>query len=120
MDSGKVYENHNGDVACNHYELYKEDVKMMKEMGLKAYRFSISWPRIMPEGKGKVNPKGIEFYNHLIDELLANGVLAPAIRYPTVAKGTARLRVALMATHTEAELSQTAKLIGAAIRKYKK
>ena len=45
MDSGKVYENHNGDVACNHYELYKEDVKMMKEMGLKAYRFSISWPR---------------------------------------------------------------------------
>ena len=54
------------------------------------------------------------------DELLANGVLAPAIRYPTVAKSTARLRVALMATHTEAELSQTAKLIGAAIRKYKK
>lgn len=54
------------------------------------------------------------------DELLANGVLAPAIRYPTVAKGTARLRVALMATHTEAELSQTAKLIGEAIRKYKK
>lgn len=54
------------------------------------------------------------------DELLASGVLAPAIRYPTVAKGTARLRVALMATHTEAELSQTAKLIGAAIRKYKK
>lgn len=53
------------------------------------------------------------------DELLANGVLAPAIRYPTVAKGTARLRIALMATHTETELAQTAKLIGAAIRKYK-
>ena len=54
------------------------------------------------------------------DELLANGVLAPAIRYPTVAKGTARLRIALMATHTEAELTQTAKLIGAAIKKYQK
>ena len=54
------------------------------------------------------------------DELLANGVLAPAIRYPTVAKGTARLRIAIMSTHTEAELAQTAKLIGAAIRKYKK
>ena len=54
------------------------------------------------------------------DELLANGVLAPAIRYPTVAKGTARLRIALMATHTEQELVQTAKLIGAAIRKYQK
>lgn len=55
----------------------------------------------------------------LADELLANGVLAPAIRYPTVAKGTARLRIALMATHTEAELQHTAQLIGAAIRKYK-
>ena len=54
------------------------------------------------------------------DELLQQGVLAPAIRYPTVAKGTARLRIALMATHTEAELTHTAKLIGAAIRKYKK
>ena len=53
------------------------------------------------------------------DELLANGVLAPAIRYPTVAKGTARLRIALMATHTKEELAQTAKLIGASIRKYK-
>lgn len=74
MDPGKVYENHNGDVACNHYELYKEDVKMMKDMGLKAYRFSVSWPRIMPEGRGRVNPKGIEFYNHLIDELVANGI----------------------------------------------
>lgn len=56
----------------------------------------------------------------LAGELLANGVLAPAIRYPTVAKGTARLRIALMATHTEAELQHTAQLIGAAIRKYKK
>ena len=56
----------------------------------------------------------------IADELLAQGVLAPAIRYPTVAKGTARLRIALMATHTEEELTQTAKLIGAAIRKYKK
>lgn len=73
-DPGKVYENHNGDVACNHYELYKEDVKLMKEMGLKAYRFSISWARIMPEGKGRINEKGIEFYSNLIDELIANGI----------------------------------------------
>ena len=73
-DPGKVYGDHNGDVACNHYELYKEDVQQMKAMGLKAYRFSISWPRIMPEGKGKINPKGIEFYSNLIDELLAAGI----------------------------------------------
>ena len=52
------------------------------------------------------------------DELLTKGILAPAIRYPTVAKGTARLRIALMATHTEEELARTAKLIGEAIRKY--
>lgn len=73
-DPGKIYEDHNGDVACNHYELYKEDVKIMKELGLKAYRFSISWARIMPEGKGRINEKGVEFYSHLIDELLANGI----------------------------------------------
>ncbi len=59
--------------ACDHYHRYKEDVALMKEMGLKSYRFSISWPRIMPE-KGKVNPKGIEFYKNLITELKAAGI----------------------------------------------
>ena len=51
-DPGNVFEGHTGDVACDHYHRYAEDVKMMKEMGLKAYRFSISWARIMPEGTG--------------------------------------------------------------------
>ena len=55
-------------MACDHYHRYKEDVALMKELGLKSYRFSIAWPRIMPE-KGKVNPKGIEFYRNLIAEL---------------------------------------------------
>ncbi|MFW9993619.1 MAG: GH1 family beta-glucosidase [Candidatus Odinarchaeota archaeon] len=63
-----------GDVACDHYHRYKEDVRLMKEMGLKAYRFSISWPRIFPSGKGDVNPKGVEFYDNLVNELLANGI----------------------------------------------
>lgn len=66
----------NGDttyVACDHYHRYKEDVALMKEMGLKSYRFSISWPRIMPED-GKVNPKGIAFYKDLVAELKAAGI----------------------------------------------
>lgn len=72
--SGKVYGNHTGDVACDHYHRYKEDVKLMKELGIKAYRFSLSWPRIFPNGIGEVNQKGVEFYSNLIDELLANGI----------------------------------------------
>lgn len=64
----------NGDVAADHYHRYKEDVKLMKELGLKAYRFSVSWSRIFPEGRGAINQKGLQFYHDLIDELLANGI----------------------------------------------
>lgn len=61
-------------VASDHYHHYKEDVKLMAELGLKAYRFSISWARILPEGDGKVNEKGVEFYKNLIDELINYGI----------------------------------------------
>ena len=71
---GKIRNGDNGDVACDHYHRLEEDVKIMKELGLKAYRFSFSWPRILPNGTGEVNPKGIEFYNKLIDCLLENGI----------------------------------------------
>ncbi|WP_434577399.1 GH1 family beta-glucosidase [Thermoanaerobacterium thermosaccharolyticum] len=71
--NGKVYKDHNGDVACDHYHLYKDDVKMMKDLGIEAYRFSIAWPRIFPE-KGHYNPKGIDFYKRLTDELLKNDI----------------------------------------------
>ncbi|MDD4688390.1 MAG: GH1 family beta-glucosidase [Eubacteriales bacterium] len=71
---GKIYNGHTGDVACDHYHRYKEDVALMKEIGLKAYRFSLSWARILPEGTGKINPKGIEFYNNLINELIDAGI----------------------------------------------
>lgn len=59
--------------ACDHYHHWREDVSIMKELGLKSYRFSISWSRIIPE-EGKLNPKGIQFYSDLVDELLANGI----------------------------------------------
>ena len=60
-------------IACDHYHLWREDVKLMKKLGLKAYRFSVSWSRIMPE-EGKINPEGIRFYSELVDELLGNGI----------------------------------------------
>ncbi len=73
-EPGKIFEGHTGEVACDHYHRYKEDVQIMKEIGLKGYRFSIDWSRVLPEGTGRVNEKGIEFYDHLIDELLANDI----------------------------------------------
>jgi beta-glucosidase len=68
-----VYEGHTGDVACDHYHRYKEDVGILKEIGVNAYRFSISWSRIFSEN-GQYNPKGMEFYKKLIDELNRNDI----------------------------------------------
>ena len=67
---GKTFKATTGDKAVDHYHHYKEDVRLMAEMGLKAYRFSVAWTRIIPDGNGEVNPKGIDFYNRLIDECL--------------------------------------------------
>lgn len=64
----------NGNVACDHYHRYKEDIANMKKIGVKYYRFSISWTRILPNGIGEVNQKGIDFYNDLINELIANDI----------------------------------------------
>ena len=61
-------------VCSDHYHRYKEDVKLFSELGLKAYRFSIAWSRILPNGFGKINQKGLDFYNNLIDELLKYGI----------------------------------------------
>ena len=71
---GTTFEGTNGKVAVDHYKRFKEDVSLMKEMGLKAYRFSISWSRIYPNGRGEVNEKGLEFYDALIDELIKNDI----------------------------------------------
>lgn len=65
---------HTGDVACDHYHRFREDVALMKELGIKAYRFSLSWARIFPDGTDKINEKGVKFYSDLIDELLKNEI----------------------------------------------
>lgn len=71
---GKTHNGDTGDKACDHYHRFREDVQMMANLGLKAYRFSISWPRIQPKGYGEINPAGIQFYNELIDTLLSYGI----------------------------------------------
>lgn len=71
---GKTFHGTNGDVAVDHYHRYKEDVRLMAQMGLKAYRFSIAWSRIIPDGDGEVNPEGLKFYDDLINELLKNKI----------------------------------------------
>jgi beta-glucosidase len=71
---GKIRDHTNADRANDHYHRYKEDVGLIKGLGVKAYRFSIAWPRVFPDGTGAPNPKGLDFYNRLLDELLANGI----------------------------------------------
>lgn len=71
---GKVLSGHTGEIACDHYHRYREDVGLMKSMNVQAYRFSISWPRVMPEGTGAVNAAGMDFYDRLVDEICAAGI----------------------------------------------
>ena len=71
---GTIRDGTTGDVAVDHYHRYREDVQLMKAIGATAYRFSISWPRIFPNGTGQPNAKGLDFYRRLVDELLANGI----------------------------------------------
>ncbi|AUG81813.1 beta-glucosidase [Kitasatospora sp. MMS16-BH015] len=75
---GRTLDGATGDTACDHYHRYPEDVALLRGLGVDGYRFSISWPRLLPQGTGPVNAKGLDFYDRLIDELLAAGV-APAV-----------------------------------------
>ncbi len=77
---GRTFNGDNGDVADDSYHRYKEDVRLLKNLGAKAYRFSVSWPRIFPQGRGKPNQGGIAYYERLVDELLENGIQP----YPTL------------------------------------
>jgi len=67
---GAVFSGHSGEVACDHYHRWRDDIRIMKQMGLRAYRLSISWPRVLPDGTGSINEKGLAFYDQLIDALL--------------------------------------------------
>ncbi|HWE43465.1 MAG TPA: GH1 family beta-glucosidase [Gemmatimonadaceae bacterium] len=78
---GKTVNGATGDVADDHYHRYRQDVQLMKALGVRAYRFSIAWPRVFPQGSGSPNPKGLDFYNRLVDELLANGITPFATLY---------------------------------------
>jgi beta-glucosidase len=71
---GKTFEGHTGDVACDHYHRWPEDVRLMQQLGTPAYRFSIAWPRIFPQGTGQVNERGLDFYDRLVDALLQAGI----------------------------------------------
>jgi beta-glucosidase len=71
---GKTHEGHTGDIACDHYHRYRDDVALMAELGFGAYRFSAAWPRVLPTGVGQPNPAGLDFYDRLVDALLARGI----------------------------------------------
>lgn len=70
----KIVDGSDGDVACDHYHLWHDDVKLMSELGIQSYRFSISWPRVLPQGRGRINQTGLDFYSRLVDGLLLAGI----------------------------------------------
>jgi beta-glucosidase len=80
-EPGRIADGSSGAEACDHYHRYPEDVGLLKGLGVQGYRFSIAWPRIQPEGSGRVNPEGLAFYDRLLDELLAAGIEPMATLY---------------------------------------
>jgi len=78
---GAIVDGHSPDVACDHYNRLPEDVALLKELGVDSYRFSLAWPRIQPDGRGRLNPEGLDFYDRLIDQLLEAGIAPMATLY---------------------------------------
>lgn len=78
---GMVHNGDTGDVACDHYRRFRDDIKLMRDLGMQAYRFSIAWARVLPEGVGTVNPRGLDFYERLVDTLLENDIEPLATLY---------------------------------------
>ncbi|HEX6066837.1 MAG TPA: family 1 glycosylhydrolase, partial [Longimicrobiales bacterium] len=78
---GNIKHDHTGDIACDHYHRFRDDVALMSELGINSYRFSISWSRVLPAGRGARNPKGLDFYARLVDELLARNIVPNVTLY---------------------------------------
>ncbi len=72
---GKIFQGDTGDVACDHYHQWQDDIQLMKNLGMQAYRFSVSWPRVLPQGRGRVNERGLDFYSRLVDGLLEANIV---------------------------------------------
>ena len=79
--TGKIRNDDNADTTCDHYHRWRDDVALMRELGLKTYRFSIAWPRIFPQGRGALNQSGLDFYSRLVDSLLEAGIQPMATLY---------------------------------------
>ncbi len=84
---GKVRNGDSGAVACDFYHRYSDDIRLMNELGVDAFRFSIAWPRVYPNADGQINTKGLDFYDRLVDELLGNGI-TPYATLDRVPKGS--------------------------------
>jgi beta-glucosidase len=80
-EPGRIEQGHTGDVACDHYHRYRHDVSLMRELNVGTYRFSISWPRLIPDGSGPTNTRGLDFYDRLVDTLLESGINPMATLY---------------------------------------
>ena len=80
LSDGHIVHGENGNITCDHYHRFREDVALMKQIGLKAYRFSVSWPRVIPR-EGVVNEEGLRFYSELVDELLVAGIVPMVTLY---------------------------------------
>ncbi|MFJ8790271.1 GH1 family beta-glucosidase [Streptomyces sp. NPDC102462] len=78
---GRTHGGDHGDVACDHYHRWREDIDLMRRLGTNAYRLSVAWPRVLPGGDGPVNPRGLDFYDHLVDALLAAGITPSVTLY---------------------------------------
>ena len=78
---GRILHGDTGDIAADHYHRLDEDLDLLAQLGIQAYRFSIAWPRVQPDGKGKLNPQGVDFYRRVLDGLASRGI-APMEKLP--------------------------------------
>lgn len=93
---GKVFGGHTGDVACDHYHRFGDDLKLMAALGIRNYRFSVNWSRVLPDGTGQPNEKGLSFYDRLLDSMLENGI-KPWLTRPGTRRGKDQLPAPLPA-----------------------